>query len=123
MGMSRRITSPMARLSNSRTRCVRWEAIRCGDLKFRRDLLDGVALDGIAGLIFVEALDANAAFHAAADFVDFILESAQRLRDAFVDETLSAHYTDFAFDNAPGGNNAASHVAAFGQFKNFPYFR
>src|SRR5258708_25185847 len=91
-GNSWRIASPMARFNNSRTRWSLREGIRnlrflIYDLRlpirnrkpsqFLCDLFDGITFDGVANLEFAEALDADAAFHAGAHFVDFILEPAQ----------------------------------------------
>ena len=47
---------------------------------------------------FAIALDADAAFHAGADFVDLVLKTAERLRDALVNDVLAAAHTDFAAD-------------------------
>src|SRR6266487_794905 len=59
--------------------------------KFGCDFFDGVTLDDVANLKFVEAVDTNAAFHARTDFVDFVLEAAEGLGDAFVNKALSPH--------------------------------
>ena len=45
---------------------------------------------------FAEAFDADAAFHAGADFVDLVLEPAQRLRDALVNDVLAAAHAHLA---------------------------
>src|SRR5262245_30656844 len=93
MDISRRRISPISRFNRSRTRWRRREAmthLRWAWSEGGGDLFHGVTLDGIAGLEFVEAVDADAAFHAGADFVDFVLEAAQGLDDAFVNEVLPA---------------------------------
>src|SRR5436190_22268941 len=74
--------------------------------EFGGNFFDAVALDAVAGLKFVEAVDANAAFHAGANFVDFVLEAAERLDDAFVNEIFAAHDADFATRDAAMRDNA-----------------
>src|SRR6266404_1586843 len=86
--------------------------------EFLGDLFDGIALDVIADLKIAEGLDADPAFHAGADFVDFILEPAQGLGDALVNDFLAPAKADLAFDNAAAGHHAAGDGRAFGQLKN-----
>src|SRR5439155_21655016 len=90
--------------------------------KFSGDFLDAVALDAVADLEFVEAIDANAAFHAGAHFVDFILETAERLDDTFVNEVLPAHDPHFAARDAAMRYVATGHVAAFEKLEDLAHF-
>ena len=69
----------------------------------------------------IKAIDPDAALHASADFVDFVLEPPQGLNDSFVNEPLAAHYPALAFDQAATADHAAGHVAALGEFKNLPH--
>src|SRR2546423_14442326 len=70
------------------------------------DLFHGVTLDVIAGLEIGETFDSDAAFHAGADFIDFILKPAQRLGEAFVNDFLASAHAHFAFHYAPAGDHA-----------------
>src|SRR5436190_109989 len=120
-GISRRTASPMARLSNSRTRSLRWEDMGVEPLErsqFGGDFLGGVRLDHVADLKLVKAIDANAAIHAGPDFVDFVLEPAEGKDVSFVEQALAAHDPDLALDQAPVPDDAAGDVAALGQFEN-----
>ena len=119
------MTSPISRFSNSRTRCSperRHTTIPLFESQLLRDLLHRVALDVVADLELAEALDANAAFHAGAHFVDFVLEAAQRLGDAFVDDFLAAAHADLAFDDAAAGHHAAGDRRALGQGEDLAHF-
>src|SRR5262245_17852762 len=68
--------------------------------QFGRDLLHRVAFNRVSHLKIIKAIDADAAFHAGAYFVDLVLETAQGLHAAFVNQTLAAHHADFAADDA-----------------------
>ena len=61
---------------------------RFNESQFLRDLLELVALDDVAYLIFVEVAQLDPALQADAHFLQVILETAQRLDGAFVDYTL-----------------------------------
>src|SRR5579862_6037737 len=105
-GISRRMISPSSRFNNS---CTRWslsDDIRILPVKseFLRDALDGVALDAVTRLKFAKSVDADAAFHAGAHFVDFVLKPAQGLGHALVNEALAAHDADLAANDAAGGD-------------------
>src|SRR5262245_19103577 len=78
-GISRRIASPRARFNNSRTRSILREGmmLKHAGSKFSGDLFDRVSFDNVPRLKFIEAVDADAAFHARADFIHFVLETAQ----------------------------------------------
>ena len=65
-----------------------------------RDLLHHVTLDIVADLKLGEALDADAAFHAGTNLVDFVLKAAEGLSDAFIDNLFAAPHPHFAFHNA-----------------------
>src|SRR5208282_5584803 len=66
-----------------------------------------------------EAFNADAALHAGPDFVDVVLEAAQGLDDALVDQALSAENAGFAANQAAVVDDAAGDVAAFGQLEDF----
>src|SRR5687767_13742944 len=85
---------------------------------FLRDLLNHVRLDAVADLKIAEAVNAYAALHAGAHLVHVILEAAQGIENAFVDQVFATHDTDLALDYASVADNAAGHLAALGQFEN-----
>src|SRR5262249_32794874 len=84
---------------------------------------DRVTFDGIADLKFAVAFDTDTAFHAGADFVDLVLEAAQRLHDAFVNDVLAPAHAHFAAHDASAADHAAGDRRALGQLKNLPHFR
>src|SRR5882672_9177677 len=71
-----------------------------GGSELGRDLFDRVSLNSIADLPFREPLNPDATFHAGAHFIDFILEAAQGLHDAFINDLLPAAHADLALGNA-----------------------
>src|SRR2546422_11226320 len=114
------MASPISRFNSSRTRSMRWEGMRiCASLKFGRDLLGGVGLDDVADLEIVIAIDADAALHAGADFIDFVLEAAEGLDDTLEEDVLAAADADLALDDTAVGDDAAGDIAAFGQLEQF----
>src|SRR6267154_5406199 len=86
--------------------------------EFLDDPFDCVALDRIADLKIPETVDANAAFHAGAHFIDFILEPPQRLGEALINESLAPHDADLAADDAPDGDHATRHGNPLGKGEN-----
>src|SRR5581483_4584932 len=86
------------------------------------------ALDLVAGLDVVVLLDADAALHAVAHFVDVLLEAAQRFQFALEDHHVVAQHADrlvaldHALDHHAAGDRAefrgAEHVAHFGGAEN-----
>src|SRR5271163_4359270 len=91
--------------------------------QFRRHLFNRVTFNRVADLKFAVTLDADAAFHARADFVDLVLKTAERLADAFVNHVLAAAHADFATDDASAGDHATGDRHALGQFKDLSHFR
>src|SRR6266404_3651989 len=85
--------------------------------EFLDDPFDRVALDRVADLKIPKTVNANAAFHAGAHFIDFILEPTQRLGDALINKTLTPHDADLAADDAPDGDHATGHGNALGKCK------
>src|SRR5258706_10017709 len=82
------------------------------------DFFHRVTLDVVADLKLGKAVDANAALHAGAHFIDFVLKTAQRLGNAFINDFLATTDAHLAFDNASIGNHATGHGRALGQFEN-----
>src|SRR5262249_43499938 len=89
--------------------------------QFGRDLLQRVAFNRVPHLKIIEAVNADAAFHAGAHLIDFVLETAQGLHHAFVNQPLAAHHADFAADDASAADDAAGHFSALGQLENLPH--
>src|SRR5262249_27798385 len=58
-------------------------------LQFLRDLLELIALDHVAHLIFVEISQLDSAFEAGTDFFHVILETPQRRNPAIVNRLAS----------------------------------
>src|SRR6266487_3024944 len=90
-------------------------------LQFGGELLDRVGLDHISDLKFVEPVDADAALHAGADFVDFVLKAAQGQGVSFVNQALAAHHPDLSFEDASVADAATGDTAALGQFEDLFY--
>src|ERR1019366_5539026 len=88
-----------------------------------RNLLHHVALDIVADLEFGEAFNANAAFHAGAHLIDFVLETAERLGDALVNDFLAAAHADLALDDAAAEHHAAGHRRALRQREYLAHLR
>src|SRR6266513_667599 len=88
-----------------------------------RNLFQRITLDGITDLEILKTVQPDAAFHARADFVDFILKTSQREEDAFVDEAFMALNAHLAFDDASAGDDAPRNIPALGQGEDFTHFR
>src|SRR5260370_15354086 len=86
--------------------------------EFLNDAFDRVALDCVADLKITKTVNADAAFHAGAHFIDFVLEPAQRLGDALINEALAPHDADLAADDAPDRDHATGHGNALGKGEN-----
>src|SRR5580658_5310213 len=117
------MTSPTSRFRSSRTRSNRNDmASSWSKLNFGRNFFGGVTLDAVAGLRVIKSLNANAALHAGADFVDFILEAAQRLDDSLVNQALAAQHSRLAANHPAGHDSASGDVPALGQGKELAHF-
>src|SRR6266481_1678893 len=90
--------------------------------EFLDDPFDRVALDCVADLKITKTVNANAAFHAGAHFIDFILEPTQRLGDALINEALAPHDADLAADDAPDRDHATGDGNALGKGENLADF-
>src|ERR1043166_3055499 len=88
-------------------------------LQFGGELFDGVGLDHVSDLKLVEAVDADAAFHAGANLVDLVLKTAQRQRVPFEDEVFAAHDPDLALEDASVADDTTGDMAAFGKLEEF----
>src|SRR5437773_1392644 len=142
-GISRRMISPISRLRSWRTRWCRSDCIGLAEsfnqaarpnpktaaakrpsssLQFLRHFFQGVTFDHVSDLEIIEAIQADAAFHPGADFVDFILETSQRQGDALIDKALAALDAHFAFDDAAVGDDAPGNVAALGEREDLAHF-
>src|ERR1035437_1754734 len=142
---SRRMASPIARFNNSRTRsCRRLTILKSLNRhsvepenhfydvtiqrfnifhsQLRRHFFNRITFNRVAHLKFAVAFDADAAFHAGANLVDFVLKTAQRLRDAFINDILATPHAHFAAHDAARADHAAGHRRALGQIKNLPDF-
>src|SRR3984893_19153313 len=61
-------------------------------LEFLRDLLELIALDDVAYLIFAEVTELDAAFQTGTHFFHVVLESAQRRNSAVVNRLAFSQY-------------------------------
>ena len=66
-------------------------------------------LDEIARLVLVEIPEPDAALEAVADLVDLVLEPAQGLGDAFVDDLLAPAHTNLAAHDATAVDRTTCH--------------
>src|SRR5688572_20921754 len=86
-------------------------------LEFGGEFLDGVRLDDVTHLELVEAVDANATFHAGPDLVDLVLETAERLNLSLVHKVLAAHDANLAIEDATVTDRTSGDTATLGQFE------
>src|SRR6185503_2848250 len=92
------------------------------DSQLGGDLFGGVRLNDVTGLEIVVTVDADAAFHAGAHFVDLVLKAAEGLDVALEEHVFAAADADLALDHAPIGDDAAGDVAAFGEVEHLANF-
>src|SRR5271169_5095906 len=100
------MSSPISRFNNSRTRSSLRDIINSYSGQFGGHFLSGKAFDHVARLHIVKAFNADAAFHAGAHFVDFILKTAKGLHNSLVDQSFAPEDAGLAPDDAPGGDHA-----------------
>jgi len=77
-----------------------------------------ITLDDVTLFKVIEAVEANAALHAGAHLVDFVLEAPERVGDALIHKVSLPDDSHFAAHNFAAGDGAAGDIAALAELEN-----